>query len=263
MAVVTLKDVRKVYAGNVEAVKELTVAAVPQDKPTTTTVAVVDTTVSTKEDLVINVTVTAAAKFSGKIQLFDGSKLVVENPVFSAPVSEGHSVVAFVREPASGLATGKRSYTVKFVSDTQNVTGSSAAPVQVEIYFFDSAPGTPFHNEIAWLAEQGITTGQDGGFQPGLSVSRQAMAAFLFRLKNPNAADAPECTVKPFTDVAISNQFCGEIAWLKTQNITAGYAGGTFKPTGTIDRQAMARSCSAWTTRAPRSRRARSSRSTT
>jgi len=210
-------------------------------KNTTTTAEVVDSTVSTKENLDINATVSGPVPFRGKLQLFDGTHLVSENPVFSRPVGEGQNVLsALIREPASGVATGKRMYSVKFVSETENVTGSVSDPIAVEVYFFDSAPGTAFQEEISWLAGAGITTGSDGGFQPGASVSRQAMAAFLFRLKHPGTGPAPTCSANPFPDVAVSNRFCGEIAWLKTQHITTGFEGGVFKPTGTIDRQAIA-----------------------
>ena len=48
--------------------------------------------------------------------------------------------------------------------------------------FSDVPTGHPFYTEIAWLAEQGITTGfPDGTFRPGQSITREAMAAFLYR----------------------------------------------------------------------------------
>ncbi|RIJ78328.1 S-layer homology domain-containing protein [Nakamurella silvestris] len=64
------------------------------------------------------------------------------------------------------------------------------------------------------------------------------MAAFLFRLKNPNAPK-PVCTVRPFTDVAVGSTFCGEITWLAEQGITTG-ENGKFKPADAVSRQAMA-----------------------
>jgi hypothetical protein len=51
---------------------------------------------------------------------------------------------------------------------------------------FTDVPDTnPFHDEIDWLTQKGITTGfGDGTYRPGNPVTRQAMAAFLNRLDN-------------------------------------------------------------------------------
>jgi hypothetical protein len=49
--------------------------------------------------------------------------------------------------------------------------------------FIDVPTSNPFHEEIDWMAEKGITTGfGDGTYRPGEAVTRQAMAAFLNRL---------------------------------------------------------------------------------
>lgn len=51
--------------------------------------------------------------------------------------------------------------------------------------FSDVPPGHPFHDDIDWLADYGITTGfGDGTFRPSEPVTRQAMAAFMHRLSN-------------------------------------------------------------------------------
>ena len=48
--------------------------------------------------------------------------------------------------------------------------------------FSDVGDAHPFHDEIAELADSGITTGfGDGTFRPGQALTRQAMAAFLVR----------------------------------------------------------------------------------
>lgn len=62
--------------------------------------------------------------------------------------------------------------------------------------FFDVTVEHPFHQEVAWLAGEGITTGyQDGSFRPSAVVTRQSMAAFLYRLAHrpePPPPTAPE-----------------------------------------------------------------------
>jgi YVTN family beta-propeller protein len=53
--------------------------------------------------------------------------------------------------------------------------------------FSDVRPGDPFHRDVSWAAAAGISTGYpDGTFRPGAPVSREAMAAFLYRLTNPD-----------------------------------------------------------------------------
>lgn len=48
--------------------------------------------------------------------------------------------------------------------------------------FVDVPASHLFHNEISWCAEAGIAVGYEGGtFRPGAAVSREAVAAFLFR----------------------------------------------------------------------------------
>jgi len=106
--------------------------------------------------------------------------------------------------------------------------------------FSDVAATHPFCAEISWLSETGITTGfPDGSFRPGTPVSREAMAAFLYRLAH-DGADAPPCTNAPFADVAVGNPFCGEIAWLASAGVSTGWSDGTFRPSASIERQAMA-----------------------
>lgn len=51
---------------------------------------------------------------------------------------------------------------------------------------------------------------------------------------------AKPCTTAPFTDVRKSDQFCGEIAWLKAQDITQGNTDGTFTAATPVSRGAMA-----------------------
>jgi len=116
----------------------------------------------------------------------------------------------------------------------------AAAPPCVTAPFADVAVDHPFCGEIAWLAETGVTTGwADGTFRPGAPISREAMAAFLYRMSVGTGA-APACTADAFTDVPTGSTFCGEIAWLAETGITTGWPDGTFRPADQIERQAMA-----------------------
>jgi endo-1,4-beta-xylanase len=100
-------------------------------------------------------------------------------------------------------------------------------------------PSHPFFDEIAWLTDSGIASGfPDNTFRPGLPISRQAMAAFLYRAAGSPDGDDPSCTDAPFPDVPSSHAFCGEITWMVDHGITSGYGDGTFRPTDTVTRQA-------------------------
>ncbi len=106
--------------------------------------------------------------------------------------------------------------------------------------FTDVTAAHPFCPQISWLVGEGVTTGwPDGTYRPGSAVSREAMAAFLYRVGH-DGADAPACTTARFSDVPVSSPFCGEIAWLAEQGVTTGWPDGTFRPGASIERQAMA-----------------------
>lgn len=105
---------------------------------------------------------------------------------------------------------------------------------------FSDVPTTgQFYKEIEWLKAHGVTTGNAGGtYAPGNPVSRQAMAAFLYR-----SAGSPVFTpplTASFSDVAVGSTFFTQVEWMKAQGITAGNANGTYAPAGAVSRQAMA-----------------------
>jgi hypothetical protein len=115
-----------------------------------------------------------------------------------------------------------------------------ADPTCTSAPYPDVSTSSEFCGDIAWLKAQHITRGSTGGgFHPTAPISRQAMAAFLYRLSHRGGAD-PTCTSAPYPDVPTSSGFCGDIAWLKAQHITHGYADGGFHPTAPVSRQAMA-----------------------
>lgn len=123
--------------------------------------------------------------------------------------------------------------------------------VPAGISFFGYVTEAPFPdvttaNEFAWhiqfLNATEIATGyEDGTYRPTAPISRQAMAAFLFRLEGDAEYEAPE--ESPFADVPTDHPFYTEIAWLAENGITTGYAVGDevhFRPTAPVSRQAMA-----------------------
>ncbi len=128
------------------------------------------------------------------------------------------------------------------------LSGSPGFVPPAESPFADVSTSQQFYKEMAWLASKGISTGwtEADGFtktyralQP---VNRDAMAAFLYRL-----AGSPDYTppaVSPFADVATSQQFYKEMAWLASTGISTGWteANGskTYRALQAVNRDAMA-----------------------
>ncbi|MFV0452141.1 MAG: S-layer homology domain-containing protein [Propioniciclava sp.] len=105
--------------------------------------------------------------------------------------------------------------------------------------FRDVPASDYYYTEITWLSYTGITKGySDGRFQPTRAVSRQAMAAFLYRLAG-SPTYVPPATPE-FADVPKNHYYYKEISWLAQTGITRGYRDGDFKPTKEVTRQAMA-----------------------
>lgn len=120
------------------------------------------------------------------------------------------------------------------------VIPAAAAPSQAATPGFrDVTQHYQFYREISWMTDKGITTGYSGNwFRPEWEVSREAFAAFLYRLAGRPNVSLPSRS--PFRDVPTNHQFYKEIVWLERQNITTGWADGTFRPDLAIDRNAMA-----------------------
>lgn len=105
--------------------------------------------------------------------------------------------------------------------------------------FLDVAADHPFAREIAWAADQDVTTGfADGTFRPGEAVTRQAMAAFLHRAEQAGG-DLP--SMATFSDVALDHPFALEVEWMAATGLSTGFADGTWRPDEQVTRQAVAR----------------------
>ena len=117
--------------------------------------------------------------------------------------------------------------------------GSPAFTPPVTSPFNDVSTDSSFYTEVTWMADQGISTGYpDGGFHPTANVSRQAMAAFMYRFAGSPAFTPP--VTSPFNDVATDSPFYAEVTWMADAGISTGYADGGFHPAANVSRQAMA-----------------------
>ena len=114
------------------------------------------------------------------------------------------------------------------------------------ISFTDVDEDSSFATEISWLANAGVSSGWVSGggreYRPFVSITRDAMAAFLYRLAGVEGYSPP--AVSPFVDVtSASSEFYTQIAWLADQGVSTGWvtAGGReFRPYEPITRDAMA-----------------------
>jgi uncharacterized protein YkwD len=139
----------------------------------------------------------------------------------------------FASAPAGGYATAQNFF--------------DATADDSPLSFSDVPAGTDFATEINWLASRGISTGWDEGngittYRPLTRVSREAMAAFMYRLAGKPVFTPPAAS--PFIDVDTGHKFYKEISWLAEQGVTAGWDEGNGKasywPKTQVNRDAMA-----------------------
>lgn len=110
----------------------------------------------------------------------------------------------------------------------------SAEPEPEPIVFSDVS-NSQFVEEINWLVSEGIAEGYpDGTFRPTHLVTRQAAAAFLWRL----AGEPPVDSQNRFSDVPADHTFSDAITWAERSGITEGWPDGTFRPNEPVRRQA-------------------------
>ena len=144
-----------------------------------------------------------------------------------------------------GDARGQSSATYIDVSQTDIIAGKNV--VLKNPSFADAAdPWSAFYPYIEWMASTGISTGTpqpDGAplYKPLDSVSRQAMAQFLFRISGETFAAPAEPS---FADVPPTASFYTAIEWLASEGISTGTAQQEgkpfFNPSAPVSRQVMA-----------------------
>jgi hypothetical protein len=109
-------------------------------------------------------------------------------------------------------------------------------------YFTDVTDNNPFLPDVQWMARLGLSTGTAVGdgtrqFLPENAVSRQAMAAFLYRYSGETFT--PPATAS-FSDVPVEHLFYTAIEWMKAKGYSTGYDDGTFQPAAPVSRRAAA-----------------------
>ena len=118
--------------------------------------------------------------------------------------------------------------------------GSGYAPVACGTPRFSDVPASsPFCPWIEELARRGVVTGCGGGaYCPAAAVSREAMAVFVLRTKEPSLVPPP-CGTPVFSDVPASSPFCPWIEELARRGVVTGCGGGAYCPQAPVTREQM------------------------
>ena len=110
--------------------------------------------------------------------------------------------------------------------------------------FSDVAAGAWYTDAVNWAATSGIVTGAAGKFAPNDNITREQMAAILYRytqLKGPNAA-AQQGKLTGFVDEGqISTYAIPAMNWAVEQGLMIGKDGSRFAPKDTATRAEVAK----------------------
>ncbi|WP_298454952.1 amidase family protein [uncultured Cellulomonas sp.] len=119
-------------------------------------------------------------------------------------------------------------------------SGTTWTPADGTQTFADVPATHPFYAAIEWMAAEGLASGYPAPGKPvfgsALPVSRQAMAAFLWRTEG---SPEPAPVAGP-VDVPAGSPFDAAIRWMTGAGISTGYSDGTYRPTEPVSRQATA-----------------------
>jgi hypothetical protein len=89
-----------------------------------------------------------------------------------------------------------------------------------------------YDEAVAVISEIGVVDGYtDGSFKPTNTLTRQAAAKIICNLiLGPTTASELSADAAPYSDVPVTSEFAGYIAYCQKEGIISGYADGTFKP---------------------------------
>ena len=106
--------------------------------------------------------------------------------------------------------------------------------------FVDVPPSSPFYRFVERIVHRGATEGCGGGaYCPGASMTREQLAVFVLRARDP-LFTPPACTTPIFGDVPASSPFCPWIEELARRGVVGGCGGGNYCPGDPVTREQMA-----------------------
>lgn len=105
--------------------------------------------------------------------------------------------------------------------------------------FSDVSPNAYYASAVAWANANGIVNGYgDGTFRPGSPITREQMAAFLFRYAHYKGRDvSARADLSPFTDAEqIAGYAVEPLRWANAAGLINGTGPTTLSPKGTTTR---------------------------
>lgn len=117
----------------------------------------------------------------------------------------------------------RRPLAVTFLVAAAVTLGLLAGPAAA-VDFSDVGEQHPFHDEIDDVSDRGILNGYgDGTFRPTQQVTRQALAAALYREAGSPETDPPASADRSFVDVRPTHPFYAEIEWAASEGLVNGW----------------------------------------
>ena len=108
--------------------------------------------------------------------------------------------------------------------------------------FSDVPAGQWYTNAVVWAAANDIVTGYNGKFQPDASITREQMAAILYRYAQYKGYDtSAKGSLENFSDAAAASDWANEaLTWAVGEGILSGKGNGVLNPVGTAARAEVA-----------------------
>ena len=163
---------------------------------------------------------------------------VPDNLMFSKEINWIHDAGITTGWPDGTYRPHAATQRAAAVAFLYRLNGSPDVQLPAQSPFKDVTPDNPFYKEIVWAHNVGIANGwADGTFRPCEPITREALAAFMYRNAGSPAVD--QSYANKFKDVA-GSQFKDAIAWMAQEGISTGWADGTFRPYQSANRDATA-----------------------
>ena len=159
---------------------------------------------------------------------YDGVNNALANGWFS-----GVSATAFA--PDSSMTRAMLVTVLYRMSGSPTVSGTSA--------FVDVSSGAWYAQAVAWAAENQLVAGyEDGTFRPDLAITRQQMAAILYRYHSwAGNTPVPGGSLSAYRDAADVAPWALEaMSWANTSGLIQGTGPNTLAPNGTATRAQVA-----------------------
>ena len=144
--------------------------------------------------------------------------------VCAAGLMNGVSPIAF--SPGGTVTRGQAAAILHRLAGEPEVRGSSFSDVPASAYYAEA---------VAWAARRNIVEGfSDGTFRPDLPVSRQQLAAILWRYARLEKADSgARASLRGFSDAGEVGGYAREaMSWALAEGILQGARDGTLQPQG-------------------------------